>query len=172
MDYPNRDLLVFDRRTLGETELDSKQMRLNIMVRECRGNPISYGEGVNAKDGDDRVRFVQEALNMTYGALLEVDGKFGPETRKAVENFQREHGLKADGTVGPKTMQSIANEVNARNRASLAISDTQAVAVVHMGDGNLGVIDWSSPAVGLANQPPSPSAAPAVPKGKSASPKR
>lgn len=32
-----------------------------------------------------------------------VDGEFGPETEKAIREFQREHGLHVDGVVGPET---------------------------------------------------------------------
>ncbi|NOZ51802.1 MAG: DUF4157 domain-containing protein [Gammaproteobacteria bacterium] len=33
------------------------------------------------------------------------DGRFGPETQSAVEDFQRANGLKVDGIVGPRTME-------------------------------------------------------------------
>ena len=32
-----------------------------------------------------------------------VDGKIGPKTKKAVEEFQKSKGLKVDGKIGPKT---------------------------------------------------------------------
>jgi N-acetylmuramoyl-L-alanine amidase len=32
-----------------------------------------------------------------------VDGKIGPRTKKAIEEFQKFKGLKVDGKVGPKT---------------------------------------------------------------------
>lgn len=40
---------------------------------------------------------------------LTVDCKFGPLTREAVINFQREQGLVADGIVGPKTWEALIN---------------------------------------------------------------
>jgi len=43
-----------------------------------------------------------EALQTLLGNL-EVDGKFGPKTRRAVKLYQRANGLKADGIVGDKT---------------------------------------------------------------------
>jgi len=51
--------------------------------------------------GDD-VRTLQEALRR-QGATITVDGVFGPATRAAVEQFQRQQGLAVDGIVGPQT---------------------------------------------------------------------
>jgi len=53
------------------------------------------------------VRTMQQKLkNWGYynGA---VDGIFGPQTRKAVEYFQRKNGLVADGIVGKKTLAAL-----------------------------------------------------------------
>ncbi len=37
----------------------------------------------------------------------EVDGKFGPRTKKAIENFQEANELKIDGKVGPNTWDKL-----------------------------------------------------------------
>ena len=39
--------------------------------------------------------------------LIEVDGKFGEETEKAVMDFQKSSGLLVDGIVGPITIQAL-----------------------------------------------------------------
>src|SRR5690349_11024258 len=47
---------------------------------------------------------VQQALNIVAGAGLDVDGKYGPATRNAVENFQRFFKITPyDGIVGKRT---------------------------------------------------------------------
>lgn len=51
--------------------------------------------------GDD-VKQLQALLN-TKGASLDLDGEFGPVTKKAVMDFQKETGLGVDGIVGPQT---------------------------------------------------------------------
>jgi peptidoglycan hydrolase-like protein with peptidoglycan-binding domain len=45
-------------------------------------------------------KWVQAALNMIDGAKLDIDGKYGPATRAAVEKFQHSHGLTVDGWAG------------------------------------------------------------------------
>lgn len=44
-----------------------------------------------------------------HGRALSPDGDFGPNTKAAVEAFQRTHGMKPDGIVGPKTMEALHN---------------------------------------------------------------
>ena len=50
----------------------------------------------------EAVRAVQHQLNARTSSLL-VDGDFGPQTEKAVREFQQTSGLVVDGVVGPQT---------------------------------------------------------------------
>lgn len=42
-----------------------------------------------------------------YGAVLALDGSFGPATRSALIRFQQAYGLSADGVAGPQTYNQI-----------------------------------------------------------------
>jgi hypothetical protein len=57
-------------------------------------------------DSGAAVRQLQAALN-DHGAQLTVDGDFGPATERAVEAFQRRHGLSPDGIVGRQTAERL-----------------------------------------------------------------
>lgn len=46
---------------------------------------------------------IQEALKSAGYYEGSVDGNIGPKTKRAIEKFQTDNGLKADGKVGPKT---------------------------------------------------------------------
>jgi peptidoglycan hydrolase-like protein with peptidoglycan-binding domain len=53
---------------------------------------------------------LQTWLNIFDDANLVVDGKFRPKTKRAVQQFQSEHGLTADGRVGPNTRNALRGE--------------------------------------------------------------
>jgi N-acetylmuramoyl-L-alanine amidase len=55
--------------------------------------------------GEDVVT-LQERLNTLGFAAGRVDGRFGPETERAVRSFQRAYGLSGDGSVGPDTLRA------------------------------------------------------------------
>jgi peptidoglycan hydrolase-like protein with peptidoglycan-binding domain len=46
---------------------------------------------------------IQAALKNAGYYSAAIDGKVGPKTKKAIEDFQKANGLKVDGKVGPKT---------------------------------------------------------------------
>lgn len=71
---------------------------------------------------------IQLQENLSYlGYEVEVDGQFGQKTLRAVEDFQREHGLMVDGIVGPKT------------KARIEEVSTTVIHVVDKGDTLLGL---------------------------------
>ncbi len=67
----------------------------------------------------EKVRELQTALQHlgieTGGAA---DGRFGADTRKAVQAFQRANGLQSDGVVGQQTVDAILGKANAGASAS------------------------------------------------------
>lgn len=66
------------------------------LVFEYSGSPIKQ-----RSRNSDAVKLIQAVLKIT------VDGKFGAQTKKAVEDFQKANGLKADGVVGPGTWSKL-----------------------------------------------------------------
>lgn len=51
----------------------------------------------------DKTKDIQKALKNAGFDVGTIDGKIGPKTKKAIEDFQKSKNLKVDGKVGPKT---------------------------------------------------------------------
>ncbi|MEO0540832.1 MAG: peptidoglycan-binding protein [Cyanobacteria bacterium P01_A01_bin.105] len=57
-------------------------------------------------DQGPQVTELQRALNRN-GANIAEDGIYGPQTQRAVSNFQRRQGLTPDGVAGPQTLNAL-----------------------------------------------------------------
>jgi len=55
---------------------------------------------------------IQTALKNAGYYTGTVDGKKGPQTKKAIEDFQKANSLPVDGKVGPKTWSALSKYVN------------------------------------------------------------
>lgn len=69
-------------------------------------------------EGAERNRQIQLALKNANLYFGEVDGKIGPLTRKAIEEFQKMKGLKVDGKVGPITWGELQRYLNVQPAAA------------------------------------------------------
>lgn len=63
-------------------------------------NPFMKGEDVKQ---------VQQKLSQN-GISVDVDGIYGPDTKAAVQDFQRKNGLEVDGVVGPQTWAALSKQ--------------------------------------------------------------
>ncbi|QSQ25180.1 peptidoglycan-binding protein [Pyxidicoccus parkwayensis] len=73
-----------------------------------RASVLGYTSGSLRKGTtNDTVRGLQDRLRSAGFNPGKTDGKFGPATEKAVRDFQRSMGLKADGVVGRKTFEAL-----------------------------------------------------------------
>lgn len=70
------------------------------------GTPPSVTYWAEEGHSGEHVKRLQVFLN-TKGAVLAVDGDFGPATKAAVQAFQRDAKIDADGIVGPITLQKL-----------------------------------------------------------------
>jgi peptidoglycan hydrolase-like protein with peptidoglycan-binding domain len=55
---------------------------------------------------------IQTALKNAGYYTGAIDGKIGPKTLKAIEEFQKANGLNVDGKIGPKTWAVLSKHLN------------------------------------------------------------
>ena len=60
-----------------------------------------------------RMKDIQQALKNAGYYDGKVDGVKGKNTKKAIKDFQKANGLKADGVVGPRTWDLLSNYLSA-----------------------------------------------------------
>lgn len=78
--------------------------KLNINL--AQNNIKTYALSKQGSRGTE-VKNIQKKLKEFDLYSGNIDGIFGPQTKNAVMNFQRQKGLKVDGIVGAKTMQAL-----------------------------------------------------------------
>ncbi|QAT16878.1 hypothetical protein BU251_03590 [Candidatus Velamenicoccus archaeovorus] len=61
---------------------------------------------------------IQTALKNAGYYAGDIDGKFGPKTKKAVEEFQTANNLSVDGVVGPQTWDLLKKYLNSETQPS------------------------------------------------------
>jgi len=68
----------------------------------------------------DELQGVQQALSKLGYDPGKIDGKDGPNTQKAVREFQAHATIKIDGIVGKQTRQALADELATQSGEGLA----------------------------------------------------
>lgn len=59
---------------------------------------------------------IQTALKSAGFYSGNIDGKIGPKSKKAIEDFQNANGLKVDGKVGAKTWEALSKYLNVASK--------------------------------------------------------
>ena len=103
---------------LPQANTSNQQQDVEILPIETspvtRGVPASTGlstleanavgeTSVSSSEVLSHSQQIQTALKSAGFYSGNIDGKIGPASRKAIQDFQQSNGLKVDGKVGPKT---------------------------------------------------------------------
>jgi opacity protein-like surface antigen len=78
----------------------------------------NYGQQTQSVDpsqlSKDQIRQIQMSLNKKGFDSKDVDGVWGPDTKSALENFQKERNIKANGELTQQTLTALG--VNVQNQ--------------------------------------------------------
>ena len=78
-------------------------------------------------DGQEVVAIQKRLVELSY-SINNIDGDFGPETERAVKNFQADKGLEVDGIVGSATYRALMNKEMPPNRSNSAVRNVMRAA--------------------------------------------
>lgn len=102
-----------------------------VIVDNAEAVPQTTGEmaaGVEAPiTGKPTPKQIQQALKNAGFYNGKVDGTIGPKTKKAIEEFQAQNGLKADGKVGAKTWKALSAHLGQASEVANPTAQTQTV---------------------------------------------
>ena len=123
------------------------QRAIRLTQAQADGGTLEQGDrGTAVRDLQSRLAGL--GYSGAAGRTLAPDGDFGPDTRYAVEAFQRDHHLVIDGMVGPRTRDTLDFLQHSGNRqASPSLADPahpdhalfdQAQRQVHRIDADMG----------------------------------
>lgn len=85
--------------------------------------------------GND-VKWVQQALNIVMKSGLEIDGSFGPASKKATKSFQKKYKLEQDGSFGPASRKKMISLLKEKGYTEPKFSSNKysKVATYYIGD--------------------------------------
>lgn len=90
-----------------ERELQTKDKEIRALEEEL------YEKGIKERREQKKIsrptpRRIQRALMNAGFFKGPINGKIGPQTKRAIKEFQKAHGLKADGIVGKRTWEKLS----------------------------------------------------------------
>lgn len=108
------------------------------------------GDAFATQRGDSGAAVTEvQTLLKGYGYSVTVDGKFGPQTEKAVRSWQRSNGLTVDGIVGPATMSSLRGAVRLGNARQVTASGLNGLGFAPEGLSNCDEMQFYRKQAGL-----------------------
>ncbi len=101
-----------------------------VVVDNAEAVPQTTGDmavGAEVDTGKPTPKQIQQALKAAGFYSGKIDGNIGPKTKKAVEAFQSQNGLKADGKVGPRTWKALSAHLSQSTEVANPTAQTQTV---------------------------------------------
>ena len=101
-----------------------------VVVDNAEAVPQSTGDmvaGAAAATDKPSPKQIQQALKNAGLYSGKIDGNIGHKTKKAIEEFQAQNGLKADGKVGAKTWKILSTHLGQATEVANPTAQAQTV---------------------------------------------
>lgn len=88
--------------------VSGQNQTIDVIVEEKKGRADVQDKIMSYRlKSKSRTKQIQAILKKAGFYKGEIDGKEGPQTKRAIKAFQKEKGLNPDGVVGPKTWEEL-----------------------------------------------------------------
>ncbi|MEZ9526630.1 AAA family ATPase [Enterovibrio norvegicus] len=152
-----------------------------LLWRPPQANPATLSIGQR----NERVRWLDQRLNLVLGETGVASDRFGPNLRAKVRDFQRSKGLDADGYAGPITLMvldtvltlpgpTLASSIEATQSESAALAQGDIVVLPMTSDTSLALTPLPEPkpvVVAITKPAPTSNASQAAEKASASSEK-
>ena len=106
----------------------SKLLVLCLTVLFCVFGTVSAFASFQRGDDGQEVQAIQKRLVELNYTISNIDGDFGPETERAVKQFQADKGLEVDGIIGEATYRALMNKEMPPNRSQAVVRNVLRAA--------------------------------------------
>ena len=99
-----------------------------VVIDNAESLPSTTGDmtgAIEAATDKPSPKLIQQALKNAGIYSGKIDGNIGPKTKKAIEEFQSQNGLKPDGKVGPKTWKALSAHLTQTTEVANPTAQTQ-----------------------------------------------
>jgi len=118
---------VVSENVVSVTEAGGQESVPVVVENADATQAVAAVEGTGAASTEKpTAKEIQQALKNAGLYDGKVDGTIGPKTKKAIEAFQSQNGLKADGKVGAKTWKALSAYLNKPGEVSNPTAATTA----------------------------------------------
>ncbi len=103
---------VISMESLSAVNTETKTALPDSKIQQTQSAPVELEPLPPPGPYKPTIQEIQTALKNSGFYAGAIDGKKGPMTTKATEEFQKAKGLQADGKVGPKTWAALSSYLN------------------------------------------------------------
>ncbi len=116
--------------SVTEATMGGANNAIPVVIDNAEALPQTTGDmaaGIEPISDKPTPKQIQQALKNAGVYKGKVDGNIGPRTKKAIEEFQSQNGLKADGKVGPRTWKALSAHLTENTEVANPSAQSQTV---------------------------------------------
>jgi peptidoglycan hydrolase-like protein with peptidoglycan-binding domain len=104
-----------------QASIEVLPVEMSPMTQPVSVDPATLAASTDTLSREQKIQTALKNAGLYNGAI---DGKIGPASKRAIETFQANNGLKVDGKVGPKTWAALEPYLSGAPASTSTLSTT------------------------------------------------